>query len=520
MKMVSMMSTPARIFFVSVVLGATLSTAIRAEMCPTMPIRYMAIEADVILVGAPVGDHGKSVPSKYKVIKVLKGSKSLVGQEVVIRDEKRYSLSPPSWQGDEKEKPTPRITKAMLFLRNPGVNKTPKGYRTVLSGIRALTEKGTLLVPQQLMNPGGQYLLPMKGETWEAMLAQVKKDMPSIAEMLRLGKIADPGKRNQAILTWIKNHRDHFGVKGKSWYSLEYRLFDWVMESCIPEDCWAAIQLSSEIGIRPQKFHPSFCSKEGRKLLLAKVLDRSLSDSLRLRALQKLGNGSIWYAHGGQYPRTHVATRTEQMSIIDHVLPMLKSKKASWREASARCLMSASFPYDANFAERATKRAIPDFVRLYRNEKNTTVRKAVVEAIRRIESVPFWQKLSGNPEGIVLFPRFSGITPDDLVFHLYLEHTNAKITEMPVFRFQELRKDGSVIRSRLVKPSGYYPKHLFKSGWQGGYHGSITMRVPAAQVSPGLWRVSLEGRLKEHTWRSEPVEVSIPEKKKSTRQEK
>jgi hypothetical protein len=41
------------------------------------------------------------------------------------------------------------------------------------------------------------------------------------------------------------------------------------------------------------------------------------------------------------------------------------------------------------------------------------------------------------------------------------------------------------------------------------------MRVPAAQVSPGLWRVSLEGRLKEHTWRSEPVEVSIPEKKKA-----
>ena len=508
------------ILFVAVAVAATLGTAVRAENLPTLSIRYMTIEADVIVVGAPVVAQDGALSSKYKVTRVLKGPESLVGREVTLRDEGLYSLPSPSWlSGDEGVEPTPRITRALLFLRVPGDDEIQNGYRTVLSGIRALTEKGSVLVPQQFMNPGPQYLLPMKGETWDAMLAQVVEDSPKIAQILRLGDIVDRGKRNQVIFTWIQEHRDefgggYFGTQGKGWASLEQKLFDWIMESCIPEDCWRAIQLSSALGTDPQRSHPSFCSKEGRALLMAKVLDRSLPDELRLRALRELGAGStFWYAHRSQYPRTLVVTRDEQETIIDHILPILTHKEPSWRAASARCLMSVSWPYDANFEEMTSKRAIPDFVTLYKSERSTEVRNIAVQAIRRIETESSWQKLSGNPEGIVVFLRFAGINGDVLKFDLDLEHTRAKITEIPVFRFQELREGGSAVPPRVVEPTVSYPEDLFRRGWED-WQGMIIMTIPAAQVNAGLWRVSAEGRLGGHTWRSEPVEVTIPDKKK------
>jgi len=37
----------------------------------------------------------------------------------------------------------------------------------------------------------------------------------------------------------------------------------------------------------------------------------------------------------------------------------------------------------------------------------------------------------------------------------------------------------------------------------------IFMGVSPSHVNPGRWRVTVEGRLGEETWRSEPIEVDV-----------
>lgn len=489
-----------------------------AENLPTLSIRYMTIEADEIVVAEPVDSRAGVLPARYKVIRALKEGDIQVGQEVVIKDENTYRLGfPERWQKPGEKQPPPRIVKALLFLKRPVKPDGNEGYYTVLSGIRALSENKEILVPQQFINPGPHYLVPKKGENFEAMVTQVKRDLPVIKEIRELGTIADQRKRNEAIFQWIDEHKDefgggHFGRRSKGWASLEPQLFDWVMESCIPEDCWRAIELSMKLGTGPERQRPSFCSPRGRELLLEKAFDESLSQGLRYMALRELGSGgNFWYAHRDDYPRTRVVTPKEQNKIIDQVLPLLEHEDASWRAAGARCLLSASRPYDANYRDRLSRRGLPEFVKLYRSEKTTRVRNVAVEAIRRIGGADFWEELSGNPQGIVVFLRYAGLQEDKLEFHLNLDYTYAKITERPVFQFQELRGDGNAAKPLSVKPTVSYPKDLFTKGWEN-HHGMVVMTVPANKVKPGRWRVTVKGSWEGHTWQSEPVEVTVSEK--------
>ncbi len=489
----------------------------QAEDLPTLSIRYMSIEADVILVGVPVDSKGDALPTKYKVMAVLKGPDSLVGKAIEIRDDGTCSrANPRGLFGGEAVEPPPEIVKAMLFLHAPRGDQDGQGYTLVLSGIRALTDKGDLLVPQQQMNPGPQYLLPMKNETWDATVEQVKEDLPTIEQVLRIEAINDSLERNRAIFAWIDDHKNefrggYFGSERKGWASLEPRLFGRIMESCIPEDCWKAKLVSAGLGSVVQTVPPSFCSKGGRALLVAKVMDTTLADNRRLMALEELGSGSTyWYAHRHLYPRTEIATKSEQAATIDLALPLLTNPDPSWRRAAARCVFAVSHPYDANFKDMTTKRAVPDLVKLYRTEKNAAVRDVVVDGIRRLESDSFWHELTGNPDGIVAFLRFVGIRGDQLEFDVRLDHTRAKIVDPPAFRFRDLRDDVRSTPVRSVTATVEYPKDLFKKGWEAG-QGSVTMRVPVVEVEPGAWCVTLEGRLGESVWRSESVDVTIPE---------
>ncbi len=511
---------PRRVMVLSIcaVLYTALPGQVLAEFMPTLSIRHMTIEADEIVVGEPADPKAGVLPSRYKAISVLKGKDIRVGQEIVVRNEV-YQLGPPEWSRKPGAKKSPvQIVKALLFLKRPTKDAREKGYRTVLSGIRALAKSGELLVPQQT-GRGGLYLLPKKGQDWDTMLAQVRSDLPKIAKIREIGTIRDRRKRNKAIFEWIEKHKKEFGGGSffggwsKGWATLEPQLFNWLMESCIHEDCWRAIELSAELGTGPNGTYPSFCSPRGRELLMAKVFDKKLPDSLRLRALRELGGGiSFWYSHSRIYPSAEMVTRKEQEEIIARVKELLSHTDPTWRIAAARCLMSASWPYDANFKHMLTKQAIPNLAALYRNERKGGVRRQIVEAIRKIEDEAFWKDLSGNPHGIVVFVQFEGIEQGALKFRLVLTHTRAKLTAMPILRLEKLNTRGKVTETRTVKPGLLFPKNIFNRGWER-WMAQPHVKIPLSKVQPGLWRVAAEGRVgKEETkWRSEPTEITIPE---------
>ena len=87
------------------------------------------------------------------------------------------------------------------------------------------------------MNPGPFVLKPDREGTWDSMLEKVRMDLPEIARVRAPGEIADRAQRNKVAFAWIERHRGEFGC---GWVSLESRVFEWIMESCIPKDCWRA----------------------------------------------------------------------------------------------------------------------------------------------------------------------------------------------------------------------------------------------------------------------------------------
>ncbi len=514
-----MMPIRVMVLWMCAVLCTALPSQVLAEVLPTLSIRYMTIKADEIVVGEPAEPKAGVLPSRYKTISVLKGSDIRAGQEIVVTNGGLYKLGPPQWlRKSNAKKAPPQIVKALLFLKRPTKEAGEKGYRTVVSGIRALAKSGEVLVPQQQMNPGPLYLLPKKGQDWDAMLAQVRSDLPRIAKIRELGTIRDHRRRNKAIFEWIGKHKKefgggYFGGKSKGWASLEQQLFNWLMESCIPEDCWRAIELSAELGTGPNGTYPSFCSPRGRELLMAKVFDKKLPDSLRLRALRKLGEGTtFWFSPTKIYPSTEMVTRKEQEKIIGRVKELLSHTDYTWRIAAVRCLTSASRPYAAELMHMATKQAIPDLVAMYRDKRKAGARGHIIKAIRRIEDEAFWKDLSGNPHGIVVYISRLRIEQGALEFELALDHTKAILTEMPILRLEKLNPQGKVTETQTITPELIHPKDIFSSGWES-WTQHPNVKIPLSKVAPGLWRIVAEGRVgKEETkWRSEPAMITIPE---------
>ena len=488
---------------------------VRAADLPTMSLRYLAIEAEVIVIGHPVAAEVDILPMRYRVDEVLKGPSQLASQEIMVKNEGVYdpSLTPGPWVNKDTV-PVHRVEKALLFLKAPMKGEEGKGYGTVLSGIRALSDDGRLLVPTQFMNPGSQYLVPTKDQKWVTMLAKVSDDLPKIASIRELEKIKDPSKRNQAVFEWVESHKDefgngYFGDDTKGWASLEPKLFDWVMASCIAVDCWRALKLRQQFNIGPQGFHPSFSSKAGRQLLLDKVFDGGLPEDLRLMALRELGGGVFWYSHTSEYPSVQVVTLDEQAAMIDKVLPLLQRGQESWRVAAVRCLRGASWPYDANFSKMATKRALPQLVEQYRRERSASVLEELADTIRRLEDEAFWQNLTGNPQGIVVLLGSDEITKDRLRFHLNLEHTKAKIIGAPRFKFQMLDAEGVPVKTKEFDGLVGYPEDCFVKGWEDS-QGSVTMTVTYPELESGIWRITVQGRIDGQNWRSEFVEISYP----------
>ncbi|MEK6247657.1 MAG: HEAT repeat domain-containing protein, partial [Planctomycetales bacterium] len=321
----------------------------------------------------------------------------------------QYKTQLPTWWTGQPKNETPRIEQAVLFMNPIGNSDTE--FDLLFTGVRCLDANKNVLRPQQIMDPGDYYLAPCKPITWIDLLAWVRADIPRVAEALALKDIADPTKRNQAIFTWIEQHFFSQGIKvarGPGWAELEYDIFEWVMDSCRVEDCWRASKLRRKM---TGHFSPvsryatdtnSFASVAGREFLSEICLDPQQSLADRQMALAHL-SCSLWPSKQRKaHPSLVEITPDEQLEIIREISPLLKDTDRQMREYAARTLGKASSLNDGNRRDRDTKAALPALAEAWQAEPPGYVRSEMAEIIIRLGGEDYWQKLSGNPHGMLV----------------------------------------------------------------------------------------------------------------------
>lgn len=258
------------LFQAAIVLGLygslLVSHVLDAATLPTEHLRPMSVAADLIVVGEPLDTHAQHIAQKYKILEVLKGAGVAEGDEITLSDVGLYSQPGSSYVRNPKNEQTPpRFPKALLFLKHQSQTKSVNGFGVIPSGIRVLDGKGDLLVPVQFNNPGGYCFTKSKTHDWDAMLNAIRSDLREIAGLRGFGLIEDHGLRNQTIFRWLERHKAEltrpseyiFTYSEKSWGPLDGQLFDWILESCLPADCWKAIVLAVELKFLRRDEHPS-----------------------------------------------------------------------------------------------------------------------------------------------------------------------------------------------------------------------------------------------------------------------
>lgn len=478
-------------------------------------LRSLVIDASLIIEGEPVAAELGIMPKNFKVIQVLKGDVNLVGTTIKIVDPDDLQLTS-FMEMDEFHKPVKRdVTKALLFLAETKNTDGKPAYRLMHSGIRAVSSKGEILLPVQFMNPGPPTLSPASGgrHGWDEITARVRDDIPKVARILAMEKIADPAERNRAVLAWIESHKHEFGggylERDKTgWAQIEWMVFDWVLATCIPDDAWRAIELAVELDTGSRESFPSFCSPRGRELLLEKMFDPAVAENLRLRALRELGN-AIWYPDERRYPGIRRATPEEQVRVIERVTLLMSHPQAAWRLDAARVVFAASYPYDANYHHRIDKQAVPQFTERYKVERDSEVREVLVDALLHLEDAAYWEKLTGNPGQLAVSIALSDHKPEGLEFGVrQLQYAKVTITEAPDFVFEKLDEKDVVVESHSAKAVALHPENLFVTGWDNG--DQKVLRVKPPELSSGRWRVILRGNVEGRKWQSEPLDIVWP----------
>jgi hypothetical protein len=359
------------------------------------------------------------------------------------------------------------------------------------------------------------------------MIEKVRADLKTIEKVMKLKDIKDASERNKALFNWLEANRDELGggfsVGAKNadrWHSLEEEIFKLIMESQIPKDCWRAVKLYDEIHHKPRQRCPGervypFGSKEGRKLLRGIILDSKQSTWDRTRALQWL-YCSLW-PRSGSKPDTHpFLDKEEQSAIIKELIPLLKVQNEGLREAAVRAILYASDPPGAPLREKLeTKQALEAFTDAYESESPGKVRDLLAEAIVVVGKEEYYQKLTGNPRGILVTLNCWEREKTKLGISLDMKHGREKTYECPTLILEKLDKQGIVSETREMA----FPTSRRDMPWGKGVNPSnIAGFVPYSQLSPGEWRVTVKGTSNNGKstvkWTSEPKTVVIPDASK------
>jgi hypothetical protein len=485
---------------------------VRAEELPTLPVRELVLRADTIVLAEPLDP---AAIQRFKVIEILKGAGLKKDDAFDLVDLAPHNPQLPATDiqlaGQVPGQTGPdryRVRQALLFLGgNKGTADEPR-FAPVLSGLRFLTADNQLIVPRQPKNPGDYVLTLEPDGDWITLLRETRADVAVVERVGFLKKLNDPRRRNPRLLEWIEQHRHEFGSANPErggWGDLETDVFDWVLASGIPVDCWAAVRLYAELnhGTLPSLKGPAFGSREGRDFLLQVVLDEQALTSDRARALHLLGESVTPWTGEKVRPVMTPVTAAEVADLLDKLLPFLEQKEESLRAAAVRTTQRLARETERD-ADR--QRALEALVRAYQAEKLGAVRDDLAEAVCLLGGPERWQQLTGNPAGIRVFVRDLARSGNKVAFWLGMPAGQMTVTECPTLVLQRLDREGTPAEKKtLPLPVSYLPRP-WNEGWDGGLY--LQVQFPVEGFNAGTWRVGVEGKGKkdkdELKWAAEP----------------
>src|SRR5262249_19581814 len=202
----------------------------------------------------------------------------------------------------------------------------------------------------------------------------------AVTDLFARKKLRPSGRRNRALLEWIECHRYQFGAPitadrpektAQGWGDLETQVFQWVLDSGEPVDCWSAVKLYAELnnGAATPLQGPAFGSRAGRALLLRVATANDALEGDRHRALTLLGHPlTLWARPLPRLPQVQSLDAKEQADLIDRLTPLLASKSAPLRAVTARTLRRVSQPEDLSDEHPKSQRALPALMKAFRLE--------------------------------------------------------------------------------------------------------------------------------------------------------
>ena len=172
------------------------NSAVRAELLPTLPLRELAVRADVVVVAAPVA---ATEPGHFRVRELLKGAAPGAGAEIAVEGiEACIRL---------REQPDQaRVDAALLFLRTTAEGR----FELIASGVRLHARDGSVWWPVPHNNTGRYHMVPDAGVQWDACVLRARSDAAESARVQSACGLADAGRRDRFLLEWVERHRHEF----------------------------------------------------------------------------------------------------------------------------------------------------------------------------------------------------------------------------------------------------------------------------------------------------------------------
>lgn len=492
----------------------SLPACIEARPLPTLSVRELVLHAETIVLAEPIA--GNPDAPRFRVREVLRGEGIQAGATLALDwGLHTLQLQDPMQAGSGGRK-RPTLEQALLFLGpNRGSREQPR-CEQVASGLRLWTREHGLLAPVQISNPGGYVLEERRDVDWAELVRQARADAMAMTDLMARKKLRPIGRRNRALLAWIDSHRHEFGAPmtaghpektAQGWGHFETDIFQWILDSCEPADCWSAIKLYAELnrGELPRLHEPAFGTRAGRALLLRVAAAEDALEGDRLRALALLSHPfTLWAGPLERLPKVQSLDAKEQTDLIDRLLPLLAAKSAPLRAATARTLRCVSHPDVLPQEHPHSQRALPALVKAFRLEYPGEARDEIAEAICALDSDKQWPELSGNPAGMVVLLRDLERRGKQVHFWLYLRPCGQTVSEQPTLLLERINLSQAALETKQMPLPVVNLSRPWSEGWDGG--SVLLVEFSVDGFKDGTWRVSVRGTAgkDKRKWTSEP----------------
>ncbi len=492
------------------------------------PMRELIVQSKVVVLAAPIGPMSAG---RFKVNRVLLGTALKERDEFKAEELSKYDLTVPAAENSSARKAAD-VVQALLFLN---YTKTDAVHFWVTpSGLRIQTADGVYYTGSQQHTDGYTFFPYHWDIRWEDVVRSAEVGAQEIRHLRSLGEIEDPRRRNKALLDWVERHRTEFGAgrfmdkdrePSCGWGSLEQDVFQWIFESRVPEDCWAAVQVHVELnrgGLPCLPCGPvgmwAFSTRAGRSFLLKVASDDGLLIGPRVRALELLcEKDTVWPLRVEGAPDVEKPDETEQAELIDRAIPLLKDASNAVRAAVADVLVAASMPGGAALESRCIQRPLPALISAYKRQPPGETRDRLADAAHYIGGRKAWEEATGNGHGVMAVFRAAAGANDDYLIGDFVTtpetNDDGSSFDAPKLLLERLDEKGLVLETKELPPDKLYiaepvgPINGIGLGLGGpAAGGPVPVRFSIEGYAPGVWRMTAKGYAgaDKAPWTSEP----------------